>query len=130
MRFLLDTHAFVWAIGAPDRLSQRARAVISDSSNELLVSAVTAFEIATKHRLGKFPEAASLLLSYERTVEALGARELPISSHHGLVAGQMVWSHRDPFDRILAAQSVTEQFPLITSDAAFATLDGVTTVWA
>jgi PIN domain nuclease of toxin-antitoxin system len=62
-------------------------------------------------------------------LRTLGAKELPITTRHGLVAGQLPWAHRDPFDRILAAQSLIENIPLVTSDAVFSTLGGVRTVW-
>jgi PIN domain nuclease of toxin-antitoxin system len=94
--------------------------VIEDASVELLVSASSAWEIATKHRLGKLPDATPIVLSYARNLDRLGAHELPISSRHALAAGDLAWDHRDPFDRILAAQSILDGLPLVTSDAAFA----------
>lgn len=129
MRLLLDTHVLLWALGDPSRLSQEAAAQIREPANELFVSAITPFELATKHRIGKLPDAEPLLLAFGDHMRRLGANELPISSHHALVAGQLNWDHRDPFDRMLAAQSITEAIPLVTSDVAFGTISGVRVIW-
>ena len=129
MRLLLDTHVLLWALGDPDRIAAAAVAQIRNPANELLVSAATPLEIATKHRIGKLPDAGSVLAAYSDVLRTLGAKELPITSHHALVAGQLSWDHRDPFDRILAAQSITESIPLVTSDSVFDTIGGVRTLW-
>ena len=129
MRLLLDTHVLLWAWRDPPRLSRTAREVIEDASVELLVSAASAWEIATKSRLGKLLDAEALVLSYPQNLYLLGAHEVPITSRHALTAGGLTWDHRDPFDRILAAQSILEGLPLVTSDAAFATLPGLHCVW-
>ena len=129
MNLLLDTHTLVWALIAPQRLPDQVRALIADRDNTLLVSAVSAFEIATKARLGKFPEATPLIQGYSDHVTRLGTTPLPISDRHALHAGNLSWPHRDPFDRLLAAQSAVEQAPLVTADAVFDTLAGVNTIW-
>lgn len=129
MRLLLDTHVLLWVWRDPARLSTTAREVIEDASVELLVSAASAWEIATKHRLGKLPDAAPIVLSYSRNLDRLGAHEVPIESRHALAAGGLEWSHRDPFDRMLAAQSILDGFPLVTSDRSFETLGGMHRVW-
>lgn len=126
---LLDTHAFVWAISAPDRLSPSARSVVEDPSNRLLVSAATAWELATKTRLGRFPEAEPIVAQYRELVEALGAQELAVTSAHALRAGGLRWDHRDPFDRMLAAQALLEHATLISRDGAFEELAGLDLVW-
>jgi PIN domain nuclease of toxin-antitoxin system len=129
VRLLLDTHVLLWAWRDPARLSTTARELIEDASVELLVSAASAWEIATKHRLGKLPDASPIVLSYTRNLDRLGAHELPISSRHALAAGDLGWEHRDPFDRMLAAQSILDGLPLVTSDAAFGSLGGLHRVW-
>ena len=129
MRLLLDTHAVLWAFNHPDRLSPRAHAAIEDRSNELVCSAVTPWEIATKHRSGRLPEARPVLEAYPEYLDRLGAHELPMTSRHGILAGRLEWGHRDPFDRMLAAQSILEALPLVTSDRVFATLPGVDVLW-
>ncbi len=129
MRLLLDTHVLLWAWRDPARLSTTARELIEDASVELLVSAASAWEISTKSRLGKLPGAETIVLSYEQNLDLLGAHEVPISSRHALAAGGLTWDHRDPFDRILAAQSILDGLPLVTGDAAFSTLPGLHCVW-
>ena len=129
MRLLLDTHVLIWLFGNPTRIPAATLNVIRNSANEILVSAVSPFEIATKHRIGKFPEGERVILAYEDHMRVLGASELAITGRHGIVAGQLPWEHRDPFDRILAAQSVTEGLELVTSDAVFGSVSGVRAVW-
>ena len=129
MKLLLDTHVLIWALGSPARIPARARAALRDPMNELFASAATPFEIATKHRIGKLPEGQRILLAYDDFLRELGARDVPITSRHGIVAGQLAWEHRDPFDRILAAQSLTENLTLVTGDAIFGFIGGIRTVW-
>ena len=120
MRLLLDTHIFLWAVLEPERLRSHVRSLLEDPDNALLVSAVSAFEIATKHRLGKLPGAAVLLDQYALTLRELSASDLPITTAHALKAGSWNTSHRDPFDRLLAAQASVEQLPLVSVDALMA----------
>lgn len=129
MRVLLDTHALLWALRDPESLSSAAGSLLTDPATELLVSAATPWEIATKHRIGTLPDAEPLLLGYAGHLSRLGARELPITSRHALAAGSLTWTHRDPFDRVLAAQSILEDVPLVSRDAAFSTLAGLRVLW-
>lgn len=126
---LLDTHAFVWAISDPDRLGDRARAGVEDPANRLFVSAATAWELATKTRLGRFLAAEPIVAQYRELVAALGAQELAVTSAHALRAGWLRWDHRDPFDRMLAAQASLEHATLVTRDGAFAALAGIDVIW-
>ena len=125
---LLDTHALLWAVADPTALSERACALLSDAGNTLLVSSASAWEVATKHRLGRLPEAEVLLSSFKVQLERLRAEELSISTRHALTAGSFSGEHRDPFDRILAAQALHEGVPLLSADAAFAAFP-IETVW-
>lgn len=129
MRLLLDTHTLFWVVRQADRIPAAASELLTDPGNELLVSAVTPWELGIKHRSGRFAEAGPFLLALDRYLETLGATELPISIKHSLVAGQLEWAHRDPFDRMLAAQAITENAVLVTADAAFTTLGGVRVAW-
>ncbi|MEM9606926.1 MAG: type II toxin-antitoxin system VapC family toxin [Actinomycetota bacterium] len=128
-RLLLDTHAMVWAATQPDRLGDVARNAIEEPTNVVLVSAASAWELSTKFRLGRFPEAEPLVAQYQLVVEQLRAENLPIEAAHALRAGSLVWSHRDPFDRMLAAQALLSDAVLVTRDRAFAELGGLRLVW-
>jgi PIN domain nuclease of toxin-antitoxin system len=120
VKLLLDTHALLWWFFNDPRLSGRARAAIGDSDNEVLVSAASAWEIAVKFQLGKLPEAADAVHRFEALVAADGFTALPIAARHALRAGTYPAAHRDPFDRMLAAQSELEGATLVTQDPALA----------
>lgn len=120
MRLLLDTHAFLWWVTDDPQLSTPARAAIADEANTIVVSAATAWEIATKHRLGKLDEAAGACKRFTELVAADGFDLLAIDASHALKAGSYRVAHRDPFDRMLAAQSAIEGLRLVTRDPAFA----------
>ena len=128
-RFLLDTHALLWALTEPERLGAQARAVVSAKKNTLFVSAASAWEIATKQRIGKMPHADVIVGGYSRHLERLGTEHLPISDEHALLAGRLDWPHRDPFDRMLVAQAMLESLPIVTVDAAISGMNGIDVVW-
>ena len=129
VNYLLDTHAFVWAVARPDRLGDSARVAIADPTSTLHVSAATAWELATKVRLGKFPEAEPLVARYRLLVEELGAAPLAVTDEHALRAGGLRWDHRDPFDRMLASQALWENVVLVTKDRVFQDLAGLQILW-
>jgi len=119
VKLLLDTHAFLWWVTDDRGLSDAARAAIADESNVIFVSAATAWEIATKHRLGKLDKAAGAFERFTELVAADGFSLMPVEACHALKAGSYAVSHRDPFDRMLAAQSSVEGMKLVTRDSAF-----------
>ena len=127
-KFLLDTHALLWWLFDDPKLSLTARALIADPSNTIFVSAASGWEIATKVRLGKLPAASVLVGKIDFWVGQAGFQPLPISVAHADKAGSFPQAHRDPFDRMLAAQSVLEHCPLVTCDAALASF-GVDMRW-
>lgn len=120
MKLLLDTHALLWWWTDDKQLSADARAAIADERNTVLVSAASAWEIATKYRLGKLVMAATAIKHFPSLIEADGFEHLPITWQHSLRAGAYNQDHRDPFDRMLAAQSEIEAARLVTCDGAFA----------
>lgn len=128
VRLLLDTHAFLWRMAGSVQMSDRANVLIDDSDNDVLVSAASAWEIATKHRLGKLPDGGAVVGGFSTAIRDLRATELPITVEHALIAGGFDIGHRDPFDRVLAAQALHEAAVLISRDPAFADFP-VTVEW-
>lgn len=121
MRFLLDTHTLLWSFNDSPSLSHRARRLIEDGSNEILVSAASAWEIATKARLGKLPTGDELIDDLDRYLAQLGCEALYISIDHAVRAGRLSGEHRDPFDRMLIAQAQAENLAIISNDRIFDT---------
>ena len=128
MTYLLDTHALLWWLHDDPRLSATARGLISDRANRILVSSASAWELATKYRLGKLPSATPLVKDIPHWLREAGFHELAVTVAHAQRAGSWPQPHRDPFDRMIAAQSALEQFPVLSRDAA---LDGfgIQIVW-
>jgi PIN domain nuclease of toxin-antitoxin system len=129
VRLLLDTHALLWALLEPARLSADASALIRHPANDVLVSAATAWELATKRRLGRLPQAGAVVAAYDAHLTRLRADELPVRSQHALLAGRLPVAHRDPFDRMLAAQAIFEGVVLVTLDPAFGQFADLQTRW-
>ncbi len=119
LRLLLDTHALIWWLAGDEALSRRAREAIGDEANSVAVSAASAMEVATKFRIGKLPDAALLAQEFEAIVAGQGFAELAITVHHARLAGEMNVAHKDPFDRLLIAQSQTEDMVLVSNEALF-----------
>jgi len=113
--FLLDTHTLLWLLSDPSKLEPTAVEQLRDRRHTLFVSAASAWEIATKARLGRI-DADRLLSTWMSTLAALGCDELPIACSDAIAAGQLDWPHRDPFDRMLVAQSMTHGLTLATRD--------------
>jgi PIN domain nuclease of toxin-antitoxin system len=128
MKLLLDTHALLWWWADDPRLSTMAKQLIADEKNIVLVSSASAWEISTKHRLGKLPEGSAALQRFNELTLADGFEHLPISYLHAVRAGAYRAEHRDPFDRMLASQAEIENAVLVTSDSAFE-LFTAKTVW-
>ena len=120
MRFLLDTHTLIWWMTRDKQLSRAAYALIEED-NLSFVSAASAWEIATKVRLGRLPAAAGLVQDFVADLAAQRIQILEISAEHGIRAGLLPGPHKDPFDRMLIAQALAEDVPIISNDRA---LDG------
>lgn len=128
MKILFDSHALVWYLTGDRRLSRRARDIADDLESEVFVSAVCAWEIATKVNRGRWPEAAPVVTSLQDMTQAGAFTPLPITIEHARVAGFLPGRHYDPFDRMLAAQSQVDGFPLVTADPAFRSF-GTAVIW-
>ena len=119
MRVLLDTHAFLWWIADSARLSGTARRAIEGDTNTIFVSAASAWEIATKHRIGKLPQAEAVALDVTGTIAGQSFEELAITVDDAERAGRLPGLHRDPFDRVLIAQALVRDLAIVSVDQAF-----------
>jgi PIN domain nuclease of toxin-antitoxin system len=127
--FLLDSCTLLWAAKKPSRLGSTARRIIEDPSAYLFLSSISAYELAFKHRLGKLGEYGFVVENYTEVVRKLGVIDLPVTLAHAYQAGQMDWPHRDPFDRVIAAQAALENLVLITNDATLSSHPWLETIW-
>ncbi|HET6222686.1 MAG TPA: type II toxin-antitoxin system VapC family toxin [Dongiaceae bacterium] len=129
MRLLLDTHAFLWWVFADRKLSRAARTAISDEAqNSVFVSAASAWEIATKYRIGKLSDARVVAEDVSAAIAAEGFNPLAVSVLHAERAGSLVGHHRDSFDRMLVAQAISEDLVLLSNERAFEAY-GVKRLW-
>ena len=129
VNYLLDTHTFLWVALDDLKISDAAKTAIKDKNAKIFVSPVTAYEIMNKYRLGKLPDYTYVAENYLNIFQNVGAEDLPITTEHLHLAGKFDWSHRDPFDRMLAAQAFTESLTLITNDPAFQDLSWLKLLW-
>ncbi len=129
MRILFDSHALFWFLQGDARsLSRGARTAIEDAESIVIASAVSAWEFANKYRLGKWPDAARVATTFIQVMKEESIGILPVSAEHAQLAGLLPGSHRDPFDRMLAAQSRIEGMPLVTADPVFKAF-GTKVIW-
>ncbi len=126
MRALLDSHAYIWWMSASNRLSQKARDIIENG--EIYISAASAYELAAKAARGKLAGFEKISAEFEENCEQQNFVFLPITVPHAITAANLPVDHRDPFDRLIAAQSFIEELPLVTIDPAFK-LFGTKTIW-
>ncbi|MCH9729774.1 MAG: type II toxin-antitoxin system VapC family toxin [Actinomycetia bacterium] len=113
--FLLDTNAVLRLVSKPDSIAPALRKALADQATELIVSAASAWEVAIKTRIGRL-DGGPLLSAWDETLEAMNATNLAIDSADAIVAGQLNWAHKDPFDRMLVAQAVRRGLTIATSD--------------
>lgn len=128
MRLLLDTHAFLWWLDGNRRLPPRVRRLIGDDTNAVFVSAASAWEIATKFRIGRLPGAGDVAADIAGCIASQGFVGLDITVPHAQRAGGLPGTHQDPFDRMLIAQSQMEDLPVVSNDVVFDDY-GVNRVW-
>ena len=128
MNLLLDTHAFLWWLDGDRRLRKKSRDLIADESHVVYLSAASAWEIATKYRIGKLPGAEEVARDVPQIASDQGFLALPITMRHAQHAGLLSGQHRDPFDRMLVAQALQEVIPIVSSDRIFDTF-GAERIW-
>jgi len=129
MKVLLDTQVWIWMRNAPGRFSAKARRVLTDERNELVLSAATAWEIATKVSLGKLRLPCSVREFVASRAAATRVSPLPITQLHAIESAELPQHHRDPFDRMLVAQARVEGVSLMSNDEVFEAYD-VKVFWA
>ena len=128
MRLLLDTHVLAWWLKDSPQLPTQHRELIKSLDNEVLVSAASCWEIAIKVRAGKWPEAAGLVPGLASALKSTCLTMLPISAEHAERAGLLAIAHKDPFDRLLAAQALEENLALASVDPVFRGVAGLVVV--
>ncbi|MDQ6773107.1 MAG: type II toxin-antitoxin system VapC family toxin [Candidatus Dormibacteraeota bacterium] len=119
MRYLLDTHPWLWMLTGPARLGRDTLEVVRDPNNELLLSAASSWEIAIKYSIGKLPLPETPDAYVPARMQTSGVEGLPIEHRHTLRVAALPQYHRDPFDRLLVAQAQLEGLSLITADRVF-----------
>lgn len=125
MTYLLDTHVFVWLVDEARKIPQAVRDELATTESQLLVSSVSAAEVTTKVSIGKWEGARHLPPVWMERVRDIGADDIAMTTAHGLLAGSLDWPHRDPFDRMLAAQALVANLTLVSADKTFRTLPGL-----
>jgi PIN domain nuclease of toxin-antitoxin system len=128
LRVLLDTHTFLWLVTDDPKLSERARAIFLDRGNELLCSAVIGFEIAVKFSLGKLEFAEPPREFMENRMRKNAFTPLPVTLAHTYRLAHLPFHHRDPFDRLLVAQALEEDLPLLSVDGILSDY-GIARIW-
>ena len=119
MKLLLDTHVLIWWLADPWRVPDHVQDTIVQSASDVFVSAASAWEIGVKLRIGKLAFDAVFLDDFDTQVRSLAFGPLPMTAAHAVAGAKLPGSHKDPFDRMLIAQSLVEDIPLVSSDAAF-----------
>ena len=119
MRLLLDTHALLWWLDGDQQLPDLARSLIASERHQILISAASAWEIATKVRIGKLPGAVEVADRFGEIMIDQGFATLPITIEHARRAGLLPGEHRDPFDRMLIAQAQIENLTLLSNERLF-----------
>lgn len=128
MRLLLDTHAMLWAVEKNPKLTPAAQAALVDPANDRFLSAAAYWEIAIKVSVGKLTLAEPYLQFIQRAIQDLVLAILPITTDHAALVSGLPFHHRDPFDRMLVAQALTEPMPIVSGDPSLDAY-GITRLW-
>lgn len=126
MRLLLDTAILIWALESPERLTRRATAALENPGNVLEFSVISLSEIAIKQALGKIKLSAS---DTQRSLKDLGIRILSYTADHAFLLFELPLHHKDPFDRQIVAQALSERIPIVTPDEKFSLYEGLKIIW-
>ena len=129
MTYLVDTHVFLWAVRSPDEVSDRARKILADPKAKLLISIIVPWEIAIKSAIGKLKGVGEILDNFEGLMSAGGYQILETSTKQAIESGRLPLHHKDPFDRLLAAQALDLRVTIISSDDVFDRY-GVKRIWS
>jgi PIN domain nuclease of toxin-antitoxin system len=119
LHLLLDTHALIWWMTDNSSLPDSVRRLMLEKQNTIVVSAASAWEMATKVRLGRLPAASDITRNFQEYLVQSGFESLPVSSQHGIRAGLLPGPQRDPFDRMLIAQAQAEDLTIVSNELAF-----------
>jgi len=128
VRYLLDTHVYLWWVQCPERLSDRVRALFEDDTTELLFSAASAWEIAIKVGTGKLTSSVPITRLVVQEPATQNLEPLPVTAAHAALVADLPSHHRDPFDRLLVAQAQSEAVPVVSCDRQLSAYD-VEVVW-
>ena len=128
MKLLLDSHTLIWAADDPAKLTALAQALLQDPSHDRLVSAASLWEIAIKFSLGRLPLSLPYRQWMDKAIADLGLILLPITLDHAERQASLPWHHRDPFDRLIVAQTQFEGLPVVSADAKL-DIYGITRIW-
>ena len=128
VRLLLDTHALIWWMSSSPSLPDTVKRLMSGRENTIFVSAASAWEMATKVRLGRLPAASDITRNFQEYLSQSGFESLPVSAEHGIRAGLLPGPHQDPFDRMLIAQAEIEKLIIVSNEKIFDQY-GVRRVW-
>ena len=128
MRVVVDTHSFLWLVTEDPKLSEFPKAILLDGGNELLCSAVAVFEIAVKYSLGKLKLAEPPREFMENRIRKNALSPLPVTLAHTYRVAHLPFHHRDPFDRLLVAQALEEDLPLLSADEILSEY-GIRRIW-
>lgn len=126
---LLDVHTLLWFDTGPKRLPHTVLSTLRQRERRVYVSSISAWELTIKYRIGKLPEAGPLLNTYYQTLTAYGFLELPFTTAHALKDRELSHNHKDPFDRALVAQALSEQLAIVSADPQLAAFSEVVVVW-
>jgi PIN domain nuclease of toxin-antitoxin system len=128
MQYIIDTHTFIWFSGSNPSLSERAKTIIENPENEIYISIASLWEISIKNSLGKL----DLKIPYAEMVAKLELSDfviLPITAKDTIVVNEMPWRHKDPFDRVIIAQSIVYNMPVISADVVFDAYEKLVRIW-